>query len=154
MSGDRNLRSIVSDPDRDLHWETARQAFGPEATKAQRYAVKRGVFGRIYGGSRTAIARGVGVSEAVAQQIIDALDTTLPELASWSAQVRDSVKAGRNRFVTYSGRTVWMPTDRPYAAPNYCIQGTARELLVDTLLRWEDTPGAARYCSRSTTSWW
>lgn len=140
LSGDRNLRSIVSDPDRDLHWETARQAFGPEATKAQRYAVKRGVFGRIYGGSRTAIARGVGVSEAVAQQIIDALDTTLPELASWSAQVRDSVKAGRNRFVTYSGRTVWMPTDRPYAAPNYCIQGTARELLVDTLLRWEDTP--------------
>ena len=31
-------------------------------------------------------------------------------------------------------------TEAPHAAPNYCIQGTAKELLVDALLRWRETP--------------
>ena len=27
----------------------------------------------------------------------------------------------------------------PHKAPNYCIQGTARELLIDALLKWSTT---------------
>jgi hypothetical protein len=57
--------------------------------------VKRGVFGRIYGGGVAAIARGVGVSETTAAAIIDALDAMLPELAAWSRTVRDAVKNGQ-----------------------------------------------------------
>ena len=140
LSGDRNLRAILADPERDVHWEIARLAFGAGATKSDRYAVKRGVFGRIYGGGVGAIAAGVGVSEAVAQTIIDALDTMLPELSEWSRLVRDSVKSGRTQFQTYAGRVAHLPADFPHKAPNYCIQGTARELLIDALLRWADTP--------------
>jgi DNA polymerase I-like protein with 3'-5' exonuclease and polymerase domains len=50
------------------------------------------------------------------------------------------VEAGRTQFPTHSGRIVHMPKDRGYAAPNYCIQGTARELLIDGLMRWRQTP--------------
>jgi len=139
LSGDRNLRAILDDPDRDVHWETARLAFGPQATKADRYAVKRGVFGRIYGGGVAAIARGVGVEHHVAQAIIDALDALLPDLAEWSRMVRESVASGRTQFATYAGRVVHLDKDLPHKAPNYCIQGTARELLIDALVRWSDT---------------
>lgn len=138
LSGDRTLRSILAEG-RDLHLEVARLAFGPNATKADRYAVKRGVFGRIYGGGVGAISRGVGVSEAVAQQIIDALDAMLPELSEWSRMTRDAVQSGRTQFPTYSGRVVHLDRKSPHKAPNYCIQGTARELLVDALVRWSST---------------
>ena len=35
---------------------------------------------------------------------------------------------------------MYLPTLRPYAAGNYAVQRTARELLVEALLRWRDTP--------------
>lgn len=139
LSQDRNLLAVLADPERDLHGEVARIAFGPEATKAHRYMSKRGVFGRIYGGGVGAIARGVGVSEAVAQQIIDALDTMLPELSAWSRRVSEAVRAGHVAYPTYAGRVVHLAKDEPHKAPNYLIQGTARELLIDALLRWEQT---------------
>jgi DNA polymerase I-like protein with 3'-5' exonuclease and polymerase domains len=143
LSGDSNLRRLIAEEDAGqgdgVHWAIARLAFGPGATKADRYAVKRGVFGRIYGGGIPAIARGVGVSETVAAAIIDALDAMLPELSAWSQRVRESVKAGQTQFPTYSGRIVHLPAAFPHKAPNYCIQGTARELLIDTLIRLRET---------------
>jgi DNA polymerase I-like protein with 3'-5' exonuclease and polymerase domains len=143
LSGDANLRRLIAEEDAGqgdgVHWAIARLAFGPGATKADRYAVKRGVFGRIYGGGIPAIARGVGVSETVAAAIIDALDAMLPELSAWSQRVRESVKAGQTQFPTYSGRIVHLPAAFPHKAPNYCIQGTAREALVDTLVKWRET---------------
>lgn len=143
LSGDANLRRLIAEEDAGLgdgvHWAIARLAFGPDATKADRYAVKRGVFGRIYGGGIGAIARGVGVSETTASAIVDALDTMLPELAGWSQMVREAVKGGHTQFPTYAGRIVHLPAAFPHKAPNYCIQGTARELLIDTLVRLRDT---------------
>lgn len=139
LSGDMNLVRIMADPDRDLHWEIARLAFGSEATKAQRYAIKRGVFGRIYGGGVGAVAAGVGVSRPVAQQVIDAMDSLTPQLSEWSRMVREGIEAGRTQFPTAAGRVIHLPKASPHAGPNYCIQGTARELLVDALLRWRET---------------
>lgn len=139
LSRDEQLIAIMNDPSRDLHWEVARLAFGPQATKAQRYAIKRGVFGRIYGGGVKAVADGVGVSIPVAQQVIDAMDALTPQLAEWSRMVRNGIEAGRTQFPTAAGRVIHLPKLAPHAGPNYCIQGTARELLVDALLRWRQT---------------
>jgi P4 family phage/plasmid primase-like protien len=138
LSGDTNLSQMIIDG-LDLHGEVARQVWGPEATKAHRYIAKRGVFGRIYGGGVATLARQMGVSEALAQQMIDSLDHITPGLSEWSRQVREGVKAGRTQFPTYAGRVAHLPPDFPHKAPNYCIQGTARELLVDALLRWSAT---------------
>jgi DNA polymerase I-like protein with 3'-5' exonuclease and polymerase domains len=67
------------------------------------------------------------------------MDVLTPGLSEWSRMVRDAVEAGRTQFQTYSGRVVHLAKDRPHAGPNYCIQGTARELLVDGLIRWSGT---------------
>lgn len=138
LSGDPNLRQMLAQGV-DIHWEIARQVYGPDATKSDRYNVKRGVFGRLYGGGIPTLARQVGISEAEAASMVDTLDAMTPGLAAWSRQLRHDVKAGRTHFMTYSGRAIWLPADYPHKAPNYCIQGTARELLIDALLKWSTT---------------
>lgn len=139
LSGDTNLQRMILDGV-DVHWEIARQVFGPDATKANRYAVKRGVFGRLYGGGIPTLAAQVGCSEEVARTMVNTLDAMTPTLAAWSARLRNEVKAGQTRFRTYTGAVVHLPRMYPHKAPNYVIQRTARELLVDALLRWRDTP--------------
>ncbi|MGH3867253.1 MAG: DNA polymerase [Pseudonocardiaceae bacterium] len=138
LSDDTNLKQMILNGV-DLHGKIARQVFGPHATKADRYAVKRGVFGRLYGGGISTLAAQVGCSEVVAEAMVATLDALTPILAAWSARLRNQVKAGQTRFTTYSGAVVHLPRDYPHKAPNYVIQRTARELLVDALLRWRDT---------------
>jgi len=139
LSQDPNLIRMLAEGV-DLHWEAARQVFGPEASKADRYQVKRGVFGWLYGGRAPTLAKQMGVSEPIAQALIDTLGHLLPGVTEWARLTRDGVQGGRTQFQTYAGRVVHMPVRAPHAGPNYCIQGTARELLVDALIRWKDTP--------------
>lgn len=141
LSQDHGLAAIMANPDKnqDLHWQTARLAFGPGATKSDRYAIKRGVFGRLYGGGVGAVAAGVGVSHPVAKQVIDAMDTLTPVLRAWSDSIRDGIDAGRVQFRSYNGRIIHLPRQASHAGGNYCIQGTARELLIDALERWSRT---------------
>jgi P4 family phage/plasmid primase-like protien len=123
----------------DLHRESAKQVFGPDATKSDRYQVKRGNFGWLYGGRAPTLAKQMGVTEATAQALIDTLGYMLPGVTAWTELVKDGVQSGRTQFRTYSGRVVHLPKKAPHAGPNYCIQGTARELLIDALMRWSKT---------------
>jgi len=120
LSGDTSLRQMI-EQGVDLHWEIARQVFGPDATKADRYAAKRVVFGRLYGGGVPTLARQAGVTESVAASAVDVLDAMTPGLAAWSHQIRQAVRAGRTQFPTYSGRTIHLPPTYPHKAPNYCL---------------------------------
>jgi DNA polymerase I-like protein with 3'-5' exonuclease and polymerase domains len=138
LSGDSTLRALL-EAGIDVHGEIAKQWSGPGYTKADRYDTKRGVFGWLYGASIETIARTLGVSESIAAAIVDTLKDMAPELVRWSYGVREAVKAGQTKFGAYSGRVIHLPAGAPHAAPNYCIQGTARELLVDALVRWEST---------------
>ena len=141
LSGDENLRRMLAEG-ADLHGLIAKEVWGPEWTKANRYAVKRLVFGRLYGGGIPACAAGAGVSESVAASAIDVLDSFTPGLSQWSRQLREMARAGAVAMPTYAGRVIHLVRDYPHKAPNYAIQGTARELLVDALLRWDQTPWA------------
>lgn len=124
----------------DPHAMAAAIVYGPDFTKAQRYAVKRGVFGRIYGGGVSTLAAQMRVSVAIAQKLIDAIDTLWPTLSAWSKASTQAVERGlETTFTTYSGRVVHLPKKAAHAAGNYKIQGTARELLVDALMRWRET---------------
>lgn len=138
LSQDPTLLQIIAEG-RDLHGEVARQVWGPEATDADRYTAKRIVFGRLYGGGVPALAAQAGVSQSITASAIDTLDALTPVLSDWSRSVRDATKQGYTQFRTYAGRIIHLPRDYPHKAPNYAIQGTARELLVDALLRWRDT---------------
>lgn len=138
LSGDAGLAQMLAEGV-DVHMRIAQLVWGPQATKANRYKAKPMVFGRIYGSGAPGLARSNGVSEATARSVIDAMDVLTPGLTEWSRLVRDGVEAGRTQFQAYSGRVIHLPKAAPHAGPNYCIQGTARELLVDALLRWKET---------------
>lgn len=143
LSQDQTMMHMIREEDAGrfdgFHWALARAAFGPEATKAHRYTAKRGVFGHIYGGGVATLARQVGVPEEEMAAIVDSLKTMTPGLAQWSDQMRVHVRAGRTEFPSYSGRIIHFPREFPHKAPNYAIQGSCRELLVDALIKWRDT---------------
>jgi DNA polymerase I-like protein with 3'-5' exonuclease and polymerase domains/phage/plasmid-associated DNA primase len=138
LSQDPELIKILREG-ADLHAMVAEQAFGPGWTKADRYTAKRGVFGWAYGGGVPSLARQVGVSESIMAAIVDSLQLVAPAYVSWADEVKRQVRAGAIQMPVYSGRTIHLPRQYPHKAPNYCVQGTARELLVDALLAWEQT---------------
>lgn len=138
LSQDPNLIKILAEG-ADLHAMVAKQAFGAGWTKADRYTAKRGVFGWAYGGGVPSLARQVGVPEQTMQAIVDSLATVAPSYVTWADEVKRQVRAGATQMPTYAGRVIHLPREYPHKAPNYCIQGTARELLVDALLAWDQT---------------
>lgn len=144
LSQDPTMMHMICEEDAGrfdgFHWAVARQAFGPNATKADRYMAKRGVFGHIYGGGVATLAKQVGVTEAEMGAVVSSLKQMTPGLAEWSEGVRRGVRSGETPYyMSYSGRVIWLPSAYSYKAPNYEIQGTCRELLVDALIRWRDT---------------
>lgn len=141
LSQDRYLIELLRNG-LDLHAEIARMVFGPEFTKADRYAVKPGVFGDMYGAAAETMAVQMGTSTMVAQAVKDAISTMAPAYRAWAAGVKQGVRRGYTELPTYTGRTIHFDKRQPHKAPNYAIQGNARELIVDALLRWEQTPYA------------
>jgi hypothetical protein len=139
LSQDPTLLQLLRDGG-DLHSIIAAQVFGPEFTKADRYMVKRGVFGWAYGGSVPTLAKQVGVSESIMSSVVDNLAMIAPAYVQWANAVKQAVRRGSVQMPTYAGRVIHLPRQFPHKAPNYCIQGTARELLVDALLAWDATP--------------
>jgi DNA polymerase I-like protein with 3'-5' exonuclease and polymerase domains/phage/plasmid-associated DNA primase len=138
LSQDPNLMKILAEG-ADLHSIVAAQAFGPEFTKADRYATKRGVFGWAYGGSVPVLARQVGVSESIMAAIVDSLGLVAPTYVAWTNEIKAQVRSGATQMPTYAGRVIHLHRQHPHKAPNYSIQGTARELLVDALIKWDTT---------------
>jgi DNA polymerase I-like protein with 3'-5' exonuclease and polymerase domains len=123
-----------------MHTVAAQQVYGPQATKGDRYNVKRGNFGWLYGGRAPTLAKQMGCTVAVAQALIDTLNHLLPGVTAWSENVKAGLDFGHTTYTAYSGRVIHLPVNSPHAAPNYEIQGTARELLVDAQIRWDTTP--------------
>jgi P4 family phage/plasmid primase-like protien len=154
LSGDQKLTELIMTGG-DLHAEIALMVFNdpdpvasaergrPWPKQAHRYKVKGGVFGRIYGGNAPTLASQMGVRLHVAERMVEALDAFLPQLAAWSEWLRQEIRRGRMPvFETYSGRQIHIQRQFPHKGPNYAIQGTAREALVDALVKWNQTKWA------------
>jgi DNA polymerase I-like protein with 3'-5' exonuclease and polymerase domains len=132
-----------------LHWLAAHLTFGQGAIKENRYKAKAVIFRKLFGGAP---------DSAVASKIANVFDTQIaPAYAAWDKWLRQSFYQGyyvwrdyqdgenyrtpiegshRGIYRTYSGRNIYIKA--PHAFGNYAIQGTARELLVDGVLKWDD----------------
>jgi DNA polymerase I-like protein with 3'-5' exonuclease and polymerase domains len=141
-----------------LHWKTAHTAFGKSATKENRYGAKRGTFTRLFGGGPETAAQQVGCSVRDMQALFEAFNAVAPVYTAWDNQLKKAFEAGtlvwrdyatgenhfepldgkrRGIYRTYSGRQIYI--NAPHAFGNYAIQGTARELLLDGVIRWSGT---------------
>jgi len=137
LSGDLNLQQMIREGV-DLHAEVARMVWGAEATPQHRKKSKGIVFGRWYGGGIETLAGQAQVTEGEAQAAVDMLDVIAPQLKAFSDWLRDQVRAGMRTWET-GHRTIHFDRQFPHKAFNYVIQGSARELLVDSLAAWEQT---------------
>lgn len=145
VSGDETLKRMISEG-LDLHKVVAEALYGPEESmdpklwKRCRYGVKRGVFGKLYGGGVETLAAQVGVTEDEMWKIIGMIEEITPVAGKmWPDQVKAGVRAGHSKYTAYSGRVIHLDPSMPHKAVNYIVQGTARELLGDALIRWDES---------------
>lgn len=135
-----------------LHWLAAHLTFGEGAVKEHRYKSKAVIFRKLFGGAP---------DSEVARQIAHTFDTQIaPVYKAWDDWLRNCWYDGRRIwrdysegenysldipgqrryaiYQTFNGRQIYA-TKGAHATGNYAIQGTARELLVEALVRfWID----------------
>lgn len=141
-----------------LHWLAAHIAWGEGATYENRYVAKRIIFSKLFGGSPAAGARQTGCTLEESQAVHDAFAEIAPVYTDWDRWLRKCFYDGkmvwrdyesgtnysqdlpgsrRGIYRTYSGRNIYINSGHAFG--NYAIQGTARELLVDGVLKWNKT---------------
>jgi DNA polymerase I-like protein with 3'-5' exonuclease and polymerase domains len=148
LSGDVSMKALIAlgdaHPEKkkeyDFHWRTAIICYGAEATKEHRYNCKRVNFAKMYGSGKEAAAGQVGIPLQEVSAAFDAFDQIAPQYKQWDRQMRQFVKAGGNAYTTYNGRDVYLTGKGEHAAGNAAVQGTAREFLVEGVLKWRAGP--------------
>lgn len=124
----------------DLHDMTATILFGSSFTNKQRKLAKVAGFGRVYGGGAKVIAKQTGVSLQQAQAVNKAYDESFPGIKEYGYRLQDTAKRDSRFAVTTPllGRRLPVDEDRLYAATNYVIQSTARDVFAQALLDLDD----------------
>ncbi|WP_083511274.1 DNA polymerase [Microbacterium sp. XT11] len=118
----------------DLHDFTATRVFGPDFTKRQRKVAKAIGFGKVYGGGASTVSRQTGVPIADVKPAMAAYDATFPGIKRYGARLQSRAQFGKREVVTVSGRHLPLDRDRLYAATNYVVQSTARDLLAQAIV--------------------
>jgi DNA polymerase-1 len=120
----------------DLHDATAARMFGPGFTKSQRRLAKNVGFGRVYGGGADTLARQAGVTLEAARRAIRAYDTIYPGIRRFADRLTRQARIA-GKVTTPTGRHIPVDHDRAYAALNYVVQSTSRDVLAAAILDLE-----------------
>lgn len=133
LADERKMIDAINDG-KDLHDVTAANLFGPDFTKQQRKLAKNVGFGRVYGGGATTLARQAAVSLEDARRAMSGYDTAFPGIKRYSNKLQSRAKNGVPEVITAAGRTLPLDRWRLYAATNYAVQSTARDVLANALV--------------------
>jgi DNA polymerase-1 len=91
-------------------------------------------FALVYGGGQATIARQCGISETQARDAIKGFRRAYPTIARYQKQLVRGSDQGRRPVVTATGRQLPLDRNRVYAACNYVVQSTARDILAQALV--------------------
>lgn len=156
VTGDPKLTSMYTDPlpdtaserekrERDPYWQTAWEAWGDDATEAQRKLAKIIVLGSMYGGGPDSLSASVDIPVDDAKRILKGYEAAFPQLKQWwKTNMNDRIYSGRSFWTLETGRFQTIDPARAWAGFNLMIQGTARDLLLDAMFRLEDA-GLSEY---------
>ena len=128
----------------DLHDYTAEKLFGKGFSKEQRKLAKGVGFGKVYGGGATTLSRQTGADYDDVMRAIRAYDSTFTGVKRYSNRLQASAERGKREVVTPTGRHLPLDRDRTYAATNYVVQSTARDVLGQAVVDLFDK-GLGRY---------
>lgn len=134
LSKDRRLMQAILDGV-DLHDYTAELVYGPGFTKQDRKLMKGVGFGKVYGGGAKTLSRQTGAPIGKVRGAISAYDRTYPGIKRYSKKLERRADFGRREVVTPSGRHLPLDRDRMYAATNYVVQSTARDIIAQAIIR-------------------
>lgn len=134
LSGDHTMRSAIA-AGADLHDFTAEKVFGPGFSSRERKIAKNIGFGKVYGGGAKGVARLTGADEESVRAAMVAYDNTFPGIKRYSQKLIKVAQQGILEVTTPIGRRLPLDEDRLYAATNYMVQSTARDLLAQAIIR-------------------
>lgn len=126
LSGDANMINAFKH-DADLHQMTA------DASGVDREVGKTVNFAYVYGSGPRNIAETCDISVAKARQVIKGFETTYPKVKAYSEHLQD-LGQKQGYITTPYGRRLYIDKDRGYAALNYMVQSTSRDVTCDALL--------------------
>ena len=130
LSGDKNMIRAFSE-DADLHQMTA------DASGVARKVGKTVNFAYVYGSGAGNIASTCNISVPKAKEVIRGFERTYPGVKKLSEKLQSEAK--KNGYVvTPTGRVLPVDSERPYAALNYLIQSTSRDITASALLRLDE----------------
>lgn len=130
LSGDQNMQSAFREG-ADLHQMTA------DASGVDRSVGKTVNFAYVYGSGAGNIASTCNISVPKAREVIKGFERTYPGVKRLSEKLQSEAKS-LGRIVTSTGRVLWTDPERPYAALNYMIQSTSRDITSSALLRLDE----------------
>ena len=130
LSGDENMQRAFAE-DADLHQITA------DASGVERRVGKTVNFAYVYGSGAGNIAETCGISIPKAKEVIQGFERTYPGVKKLSQKLQKEAKS-RGYIVTPTGRVLPVDPERPYAALNYMIQSTSRDITASALLRLDE----------------
>ncbi|MFE3144779.1 DNA polymerase [Streptomyces scopuliridis] len=119
---------------RDLHDFTASLVFGPNFTKDDRKVAKAIGFGKVYGGGATTIQRQTGAPMEAVQAALAAYNRVYRGVTRFARQLQSEGRVNGYVVRTPSGRRLPLDRDRVYAATNYMVQSSARDVLCQALV--------------------
>lgn len=118
----------------DLHGYTATLVYGEGFSKFQRGLMKGVGFGKVYGGGATTLARQTGAPIDAVREAVAEYDRVYPEVKRFGKRLQSRAEFGKKEVVTVSGRHLPLDRDRLYAATNYVVQSTARDVLAQAIV--------------------
>ena len=122
----------------DFHGHIAKHVWGDEPTFKSKFiywrkCAKLIMFCTLYGGGVKKLAQLIECDFNTAQKFRDQHSTEMPGLQEFIAKM--TMMASRDgHIVNPMGRHFFIPSDKPYKAVNYLIQGTAADILKEALI--------------------
>jgi DNA polymerase-1 len=123
---------------RDLHGFTAELIYGADYTSYHRKLCKGVGFGKVYGGGAVTLSRQTGAPLPDVKKAIGAYDRTYRGIKRYSSHLQREARADGYVVWTPVGRRLPLDRDRVYAATNYAVQSTARDVLCQALLDMDE----------------
>lgn len=127
LAGDRTMIQAFRNGD-DLHQITA------DASGAERSVGKTVNFAYVYGSGPANIAATCKITVPKAKQVIEGFEKAYPGVKRLSEKLQKQARI-KGYVDTPSGRRIPVDKDRPYAALNYQIQSTSRDITARALVK-------------------
>lgn len=133
LSGDEAMtEAILSGV--DLHDYTAQRIYGDGFTDKQRKVAKMIGFAKVYGSGVDNMARQSGLGIGDVRRAVQAYDEVYKGIRRYSQGLQESAQRGKREVVTRVGRHLPLDRDRVFAATNYVVQSTARDVLAQAVV--------------------